>query len=92
MAGQLLLEYRGPIAVLAFYAIGSVMFAIYLRSGRSVVRLSIRGTAFRWPLFRDILKVGALASLVSIQTNLIIAITTALVGLRLLRLSKPRKP
>src|SRR5205809_6543355 len=48
--------------------------------GRSVVRLSFGGVRFRWPLFRDILKVGAVAALITIQTNLTIAIATGLVG------------
>ena len=35
---------------------------------------------FRWPLFRDILRVGAVAALVTLSTNLTIMIGTALVG------------
>jgi Na+-driven multidrug efflux pump len=34
----------------------------------------------RWPLFRDILRVGAVAALITVQTNLTIAIATAIVG------------
>src|SRR5205809_6792322 len=48
--------------------------------GRSVVRLSFGGVRFRWPLFRDILKVGAVAALITVQTNLTIAIATGLAG------------
>lgn len=70
----------GAVAVLAFYALGSVAVAAYLWSGRSVVRLSLRDVRFRWPLFRDILRVGAVAALITVQTNLTIAIVTALVG------------
>jgi Na+-driven multidrug efflux pump len=70
----------GAVAVLAYYAVGSVVLAAYLRSGRSVVRLAWAGLGFRWPLFRDILRVGAVAALVTVQTNLTIAITTGLVG------------
>ncbi len=44
------------------------------------LRPSFRGFRFRWPLFREILRVGALASLITLQTNLTIAITTALIG------------
>jgi hypothetical protein len=51
-----------------------------LWSGRSVVRLAWAGIGFRWPLFRDILRVGAVAALVTVQTNLTIAIATGLVG------------
>jgi Na+-driven multidrug efflux pump len=70
----------GAAAVVAYYAAGSVVFAAYLQSGRSVVRLVIRGVRLRWPLFRDILRVGAVAALISLQTNMTIAITTGIVG------------
>ena len=70
----------GAMAVVAYYAAGSVALAAYLWSGRSVVRLAVAGISFRWPLFRDILRVGAVAALITIQTNLTIAIATGLVG------------
>jgi MATE family, multidrug efflux pump len=70
----------GAVAVLAYYAVGSVALAAYLWSGRSVVRLAWAGIGFRWPLFHDILRVGAVAALVTVQTNLTIAIATGLVG------------
>jgi putative MATE family efflux protein len=70
----------GAVAVVAYYAAGSIALAAYLRSGRSVVRLALRGVGFRWALFRDILRVGAVAALITLQTNLTIAITTGLVG------------
>jgi putative MATE family efflux protein len=70
----------GAVAVVAFYAVGSLAFAAYLRSARSLIRLSIQGFAFRWTLFRDILRVGAVAALITVGTNLTIAVTTGLVG------------
>ena len=70
----------GAVAVLAFYLIGSLVLAGYLWSGRSVVRICLKGGGFRWPLFYDILRVGAVAALITVQTNLTIAITTGLVG------------
>src|SRR6202047_5085194 len=70
----------GAVAVLIYYAIGSVALAAYLRSGRSIVRLSFAGVRFRWTLFYDILRVGAVAALITVQTNLTIAIATGLVG------------
>ena len=70
----------GAVAVVAYYAVGSLVLAAYLWSGRSVVRLAVTGIGFRWPLFRDILRVGAVAALVTVQTNLTIAIATGLVG------------
>jgi putative MATE family efflux protein len=70
----------GAVAVLIYYAIGSVALVAYLRSGRSIVRLSLFGIRLRWPLFADILRVGAVAALITVQTNLTIAIATGLVG------------
>ena len=70
----------GAVAVLLYYALGSVVLAAYLRSGRSVVRLAFRGIRLRWALFADILRVGAVAALITVQTNLTIAIATGLVG------------
>jgi len=70
----------GAVAVLLYYAAGSAVLAAYLRSGKSVVRLSLRGIRLRWALFADILRVGAVAALITVQTNLTIAIVTGLVG------------
>jgi putative MATE family efflux protein len=70
----------GAVAVLVYYAIGSIALTAYLRSGRSIVRLAFFGVRLRWPLFRDILRVGAVAALITVQTNLTIAIATGLVG------------
>ena len=70
----------GAVAVLLYYAAGIAVLAAYLHSGRSVVRLAIGGVRLRWRLFADILRVGAVAALITVQTNLTIAIATGLVG------------
>jgi putative MATE family efflux protein len=70
----------GAIAVIVYYVIGSIALVAYLLGGRSVVRLSSVGLRLRWPLFRDILQVGAVAALITVQTNLTIAIATGFVG------------
>jgi putative MATE family efflux protein len=70
----------GAVAVLIYYAVGSIALLVYLRSTRSIVRLAIRGIGFRWALFADILRVGAVAALITVQTNLTIAIATGFVG------------
>jgi putative MATE family efflux protein len=69
----------GAVAVLIYYAVGSLALVAYLRSKRSIVRLNF-SSAFRWPLFADILRVGIVAALVTVATNLTIAIATGLVG------------
>src|SRR5438552_899849 len=47
------------VAVVAYYATGTLVFLAYLASGRSVVRLSARAVHFERALFQDILRVGA---------------------------------
>jgi putative MATE family efflux protein len=69
----------GAVSLLIYYALGIALLAGFLCSGRAVIRPT-------WPvrlrrrLFGAILKVGAPASTTSIQTNLTIMITTAIVG------------
>ena len=70
----------GAMAVLTYYAAGTLVFASYLATGRSVVRLAWHSGRLRRPLFGDILRVGAVAALITLQTNLTIAITTRFVG------------
>src|SRR6476469_42985 len=52
----------------------------YIWSGRGVLHPTVQPQGFRWQLSRDILKIGALSSIVSTSTNLTIATATALVG------------
>jgi putative MATE family efflux protein len=70
----------GAWAVVLYYALGSLALLIYLAAGRSVVRVSLRGNGLRWTLFRDILRVGGVAALITVGTNLTIAISTGLIG------------
>jgi len=68
------------VAVVAYYALGSLALLAYLVVGRSAVRLSLGGNGIRWALFSDILRVGGVAALITISTNLTIAFSTAFVG------------
>uniref|UniRef100_UPI00190F6498 MATE family efflux transporter n=1 Tax=Roseomonas sp. 18066 TaxID=2681412 RepID=UPI00190F6498 len=65
-------------AVVAGSALTAAVLAWAVLSGRSLARL--RPAALRWPLFADILKVGLVASLSTLQTTLTVAMTTALVA------------
>ena len=53
----------GAAAVLVFYVVGSAIFAFYLWSRRGVLAPSLRPQASRWPLMRDILRIGLLSSI-----------------------------
>ena len=68
----------GGAALLVYYAAGIGVFAWYILSGHNGV--NFRWVKPQWPLFREILQVGALAAITSLQTNLTIALTTSLVG------------
>jgi putative MATE family efflux protein len=70
----------GAIALVGYYVFGIVLLGLYLFGGRSVLRPTLRGLALKWHLLAAILKVGGVASLSSIQTNLAIMITTGMVG------------
>jgi putative MATE family efflux protein len=70
----------GAAALIAYYVLGCIAFVAYLWGGRSVLHPSLRAVRFRWPLFRDILRVGAVAALVTVTTNLTIIMGTAFVG------------
>ncbi len=68
----------GGAAILLTTALMIAVLAWYILSGRCVVRL--RGGRLRWPLFADILRVGAVGAVSTLQTTLTVALTTALVG------------
>jgi len=75
------LDVRGAaLAVVAYYALGTLVFLTYLVSSRSLVRLSLTSVRFERPLFLDILRIGAPSLLNNIQTNLTVVLLTALVG------------
>jgi putative MATE family efflux protein len=70
----------GAVALVSYYAVGCLVLVAYLWGGRSVLHPSLSALRFRWPLFRDILRVGAVAALVTVTTNLTIMIGTAFAG------------
>jgi putative MATE family efflux protein len=68
----------GGLAVVLTSVLMIAVLAWYVLSGRCVVRL--RGARLRWPLFADILRVGTVGAVSTLQTSLTVALTTALVG------------
>lgn len=68
----------GGVALLAFYAGGTLAMAWYVLSGRNAARF--RWVRLHWEPLAGILKVGALSALQSLQTNLIVAGATAIVA------------
>ena len=70
----------GAYALVAYYVAGSAVLAWYLWSGRAVIRPRLADIRLRARLFGAILRVGGIASLSSMQTNLTIMLTTGMVG------------
>ncbi|WP_198030342.1 MATE family efflux transporter [Bradyrhizobium sp. Tv2a-2] len=62
------------------FGAGSLMMIGYLRSSRSIVRLSFFGVAPRWALFADILKVGVPGLINTAITNLSVVVLTGIAG------------
>ena len=71
----------GAAAVLLYYVIGCAIFAVYLWSGRGLLKPSVVPPKFAWSPMRDILRVGLTSSIVSLSTNVAIATATGLAGL-----------
>ena len=70
----------GALALLAYYALGSLILVLYLRSDGSLLRLTWSRRKFRKPLFWDILRVGLVGIFSTAATNLAIGFATAMVG------------
>jgi putative MATE family efflux protein len=68
----------GGVAVVSTTMLTTSVLAWYIQSGRCLVRL--RPAALRGALFFDILRVGAVGSVSTLQTTLTVTLTTALVG------------
>jgi putative MATE family efflux protein len=70
----------GATALLGYYALGIALQGWYLFGGWGILRPRVTGMRLQARLFGAILKVGGIASLSSIQTNLAITLTTGMVG------------
>jgi len=68
----------GGMALVAYYVAGTIAMICYILAGRNHV--NFRWVRLRWAMIAGIVRVGALSSFNSIQTNLIIAGATALVA------------
>jgi putative MATE family efflux protein len=68
----------GGFTLLVYYAIGTVILGWYVASGRNLA--SFRMTRIRWELVKEILSVGAVAAVNTIQVNFTIAVTMGLMA------------
>ncbi|RYF53866.1 MAG: MATE family efflux transporter, partial [Comamonadaceae bacterium] len=70
----------GALALLIYYAGGTLALWWYLRSPRSLLRPTRATLHLRWPFFSDILRVGLIGAISTVATNLSIAIATGFAG------------
>jgi len=70
----------GAAALLIYYLVGTLVLWMYLRSPRSLLKPRMSGVRLRWPLFREILRVGLVGAIATVATNLSIGVATALSG------------
>jgi putative MATE family efflux protein len=68
------------IATVASFTASSAVLAWYIASGRTSIRVSLRGVQLSRRLFVEILRVGAPMSLMPILNNLALAVLTGFVG------------
>ena len=70
----------GAGAFVSYYVVGSVVFLHYVWSGRGVLKPSRRPPPLTWAPTLAILKVGTVSSVVSVSTNVTIAVATGFAG------------
>jgi putative MATE family efflux protein len=70
----------GATAIVLFYAVGTAIYVGYLWSGRGVLQPPLKPSRLRWAPLREILRVGAVSSLISVSTNLSIGVATGFTG------------
>jgi putative MATE family efflux protein len=68
----------GGIALVLYNLGGALVLGWYVLSGRNIARFKLM--RLRWAMAREILRVGAVAGVSTVQTNVTIASVTALVG------------
>jgi len=69
------------VAVVIYYLAGTLALAGFMRLRRSALRLTLDLRCLEWRLFRDVLKVGGLSAVGTIQANLTVVLVTGTVGL-----------
>jgi Na+-driven multidrug efflux pump len=68
----------GGAALVVFNLAGALVLGWYVASSRNLARFRL--VKLQWPLLRDILRIGGVGAVSSLQTNVTIALLTALVA------------
>ena len=70
----------GAVASIGYYVFGCVALVYFIWSKRGVLRPASSPPKLHWPLMRDILRVGLIACIITVTTNLSVAFANALVS------------
>lgn len=70
----------GAVAVLLYYCAGGAVFVWVVWSRRTVLAPSPRPPRLRWSFAREILRVGLVSSVISLSTNVSVAVATGFIG------------
>ncbi|WP_235782673.1 MATE family efflux transporter [Bradyrhizobium murdochi] len=69
------------VAVVVYYLVGALVLIVYMRSARASLRLPFDVRLIKWRQLGDILGVGGLSAIGTIQSNLTVVLVTGAVGL-----------
>jgi putative MATE family efflux protein len=69
------------VAVVVYYLVAAIVLTVYLRSARATLRLPFDARLIEGRLLGEILRVGGLSAVGTIQSNLTIVLVTGAVGL-----------
>ncbi len=69
------------LAVVVYYLVAAIVLIVYMRSARAALHLPLDATLIKWRLLGDILRVGGLSAIGTIQANLTVVLVTGTVGL-----------
>jgi Na+-driven multidrug efflux pump len=68
-------------AVVTYYVVAAIVLIAYLRSARAPLNLPFDPSLIQWRLLKDILRVGGLSAVGTVQANLTVILVTGAVGL-----------
>jgi putative MATE family efflux protein len=69
------------LAVVIYYLVAAIVLTVYMRSAQAALHLPLDATLIKWRLLGDILRVGGLSAIGTIQANLTVVLVTGAVGL-----------
>ena len=69
------------LAVVVYYLVAAIVLIVYMRSARAALHLPLDATLIKRRLLGDILRVGGLSAIGTIQANLTVVLVTGAVGL-----------